>query len=177
MPGTLCFSLALEPHLEPSFTALEVSLLITRYFETKGKFLKLKWPNDIWNEDSQKCCGVLLQNSHNVLIAGIGLNLYSDFTDFGGVYEAAFETEKKVWARELADFIIAHRYTDTGVLKKDWAQRCFHLNVPVTITESGETVTGVFTGLGSHGEALLETAEGEKRIYNGTLRPVTSARS
>lgn len=176
MPGTLCFSLSLRAHAEQSFTALEVSLLITKFFETKGKYLKLKWPNDIWNEDFKKCCGVLLQNSHNVMVSGIGLNLFSDSPEFGGVYDAPFESDKRIWAHDIADYIVKNRFERTEDLKREWDKRCFHLNTEVTITENGETFTGIFQGLGSHGEAVLITPDGEMHIYNGTLRPTTSVR-
>lgn len=175
MPGSLCFSLSIKPHVEPSFTALEISLLITKFFEDIGKELKLKWPNDIWNKHHQKCCGVLVQNSQSHMMAGIGLNLYSSDPLYGAVFDEEFDFDKKPWAREIAQFILDHRYHSTDELKKDWNERCFHLNKEVTITESSEVYQGVFLGLGIHGEAVLATSQGEMRLYNGTLRPVSSA--
>ncbi len=175
LPGTLCFSLNLPPHVAPSFTALEISLLITKFFEEIGKELKLKWPNDIWNKHQQKCCGVLVQSFQHHMMAGIGINLSSQDSAFGAIFDEEFEFDKKSWAHEMANFILMNRYQDTESLKKDWNERCFHLNKEVTITENNETHQGIFLGLGTHGEAILSTPDGEMKLYNGTLRPVSSA--
>jgi BirA family biotin operon repressor/biotin-[acetyl-CoA-carboxylase] ligase len=169
MPGTLCFSLSVVPHAVTSFTALELSVLIAQFFKKKGKEIKLKWPNDLLIEN-KKCCGILIQSSQDQMFAGIGVNLFSENEDFAGIYETEFEIDKKYWSHEIAEFIYAHRFTDTVNLKLEWMQTCSHINEKVTITESDEVLTGIFVGLGEHGEALLKTSEGIRSIYNGTLR-------
>ena len=172
MPGTLCLSLSHDPHITPSFTALEISVLVARFFEKKGQRLKLKWPNDLYNQHGQKCCGILVQNSQDIMMTGIGLNLFSDHPEFGGIYEGAFELDKKNWASDLAEFIITHRYTSTPDLINDWELRCFHLGAEVRILENGEEFRGKFERLGEHGEAVLMTSHGETHLYNGSLRIV-----
>lgn len=174
-PGTLCFSLTIEPHIRMSFTALEISLLVARFFEYEGCKLKLKWPNDLWDSRGRKCGGILVQGSGEKLMAGIGLNLYSD-GEFGGVYRESFEFDKKSWSLRLAEFLLSHRYSDTDVLKEDWMNRCAHVGSKVTITEGDVVVEGVFWGLGESGEAILVTSEGEKSFYNGSLRLIDSVR-
>lgn len=174
MPGTLCFSLSVTPHIIPSFTALEISLLVTKFFEDIGKDLKLKWPNDIWNKHNQKCCGILVQTFQQHMMAGIGLNMFSQDPLYGAVFDHQFEFDKKSWAQEIAQFIISNRYTSTEKLKEEWNQRCFHLNKEVTITENSDVFQGNFTGLGQYGEAILQNPDGELRIFNGSLRLVSS---
>lgn len=169
-PGTICFSMNIPPHQIPSFTALELSLLVARLFETKGQSIKLKWPNDLINNENKKCGGVLVQTAEDTLLAGIGLNLYYPGPNFGGVYESSFALEKKFWAKEISTFIRTHRYTDTQELIRDWTERCIHMNKDVSITEGDQEFTGIFKGLGLHGEALVESNQGPKHIYNGTLR-------
>lgn len=171
-PGTVCFSMNITPHQLPSFTALELSLLISRFFEAKGQAISLKWPNDLLNKDLKKCGGVLVQGSDQNLIAGIGINLYYPREQFGGVYEAPFPLKKKSWAKEMSTFIRSHRYIDNQKLIKDWSDRCIHLNKTVSISESGQEFYGIFKGLGQYGEALIETDQGLKSIYNGTLKLV-----
>ena len=171
LPGTLCFSLSLAPHPAPSFTAIELSVLIAKFFE--GSRLGLKWPNDIWNAQKKKCCGILVQNHHQIMCAGIGINLWSDHPEFGGISDSAFEFDKKAWALEIASFIVQNRFNDVATLKKEWEDFCWHMHKEVVITEGAESVEGLFLGLGQYGEAVLATTEGEKRLFNGSLRLIT----
>lgn len=170
IPGTLCFSLTVEPHRVLSFTALEISLLISRFFEYEGSRIGLKWPNDLWDSKQKKCGGILVQGSGSKFYAGIGLNLFSSHTEFGGVFGETFEFDKKSWSLKIAEFILSHRYSDTETLRKDWEIRCPHMGYRVTISEGSEVNEGIFLGLGDTGEARLQTMEGTKSFYNGTLR-------
>ena len=170
LPGTLCFSLNIKPHTQLSFTALEVSVIIARFFEQKDRYLKLKWPNDLWDENLRKCGGILIQGNQSNLMAGIGLNLFSDNSEFGGIFSQAFSVDKKHWSKEIAEFILNNRYTDTEQLKRDWLSRCGHLNQMVQIIEGNDTTEGIFQGLGNHGEAEVCTDGKVNHIYNGSLR-------
>jgi BirA family transcriptional regulator, biotin operon repressor / biotin---[acetyl-CoA-carboxylase] ligase len=170
LTGSLCFSLAISAHPIPSFTAIELSVLLTRFFE--GSKLGLKWPNDIWNIEQKKCCGVLVQSYQNLMMAGIGLNLFADHPDYGGVYPLPFEFDKASWAKEISEFILSHRYLDTNKLINDWEMRCWHMSEMVSITEGSAVDVGRFKGLGDYGEALLETDQGLKKLFNGSLRKV-----
>lgn len=172
MPGTVCFSTNLAPHPELSFTALELSVLVARFFEAKGEKLYLKWPNDLWDKNKKKCAGILVQGNQSGLMAGIGLNLFSEDANFGGVFTEAFPLDKKNYARELADFIHSHRYSNKENLTRDWEARCGHLHQAVTVTEGTEVYTGIFEGIGEHGECLLKGEEKSYRLYNGSLRPI-----
>ena len=153
-----------------SYTALEVAVIVAKFFEMKGKKLKLKWPNDLWNEDFKKCAGILIQANQNVLLTGIGINLFSHDDEFGGVFPAAFEMDKKIWSHEIAEYIFNNRYQDLQSLRADWLTRCGHLNQLVRITEGNETFEGIFQGLGEHGEAEVCTDRQIDRIFNGSLR-------
>ncbi|HXH74370.1 MAG TPA: biotin--[acetyl-CoA-carboxylase] ligase [Bacteriovoracaceae bacterium] len=172
LPGSLCFSLTVQPHPIPSFTAIEMSLLVARFFE--GSVLTLKWPNDIWNRHENKCCGILVQNHHGIMIAGIGLNLYSEHHEFGGIYDTHFEFNKNSWSFEIANFIQANRYKTDTSLKRDWEARCGHMGSLVCIEESGQFTEGIFEGLGEHGQAMLKTPHGIRHMYNGSLRVLSS---
>ncbi len=169
-PGTVCFSMTLEPHIKVTFTALEISLLISRFFSLKGKDIKVKWPNDLINFQGKKCGGVIVQNSGNRYFAGAGLNLFQNDSRFGGIYEAEFAVDKKEWAKDLSHFITSHRYTDSEVLTGDWNSICFHLNHEVSIIDGNEETRGKFIGLGPYGEALIENSQGTHHIYNGSLK-------
>jgi BirA family transcriptional regulator, biotin operon repressor / biotin---[acetyl-CoA-carboxylase] ligase len=168
--GSLCFSMNLEPHGVISFTAIELSLLVVRFFETQGVQLQLKWPNDLWNADGIKCGGILVQNHQQQMLAGVGINLFSDQAEYGGIYHHRIPLERQKLAGQLAQYIHQHRYISTQELRIDWEKRCGHMRLPVTISEGGESWQGQFLGLGEHGEALLAAEAGIKHLYNGSLR-------
>lgn len=170
LPGSLCFSLNIRPHKELSFTALELSVILAKFFEAKGQSLKLKWPNDLWDSNLKKCAGILVQGAQSNLLAGIGLNLFSDNSDYGGIFPTSFDLDKKAWSKDIADFILKNRYTDTTLLKKDWLIRCGHLNQMVKIIEGSQITEGIFQGIGQHGEAEVCTDSKINHIYNGSLR-------
>lgn len=170
MPGSLCFSFNLRPHPELSYTALEVSVLIARFFEARGIHLKLKWPNDLWDHSGKKCGGILIQGSGQNMLAGVGLNLFSNDANFGSIFSSDQPFNKRQIAQELADFILHHRYKEVDSLRTDWNSRCGHLNKQVKVFEGDSEVTGKFIGLGVHGECLLESTDQIHRLYNGSLR-------
>ena len=115
--------------------------------------------------------GARVQGSGSRLITGVGINLFSNDINYGGVYPERFKLDKKSWCRKIAEYILTHRYQDTDTLKTEWELRCHHMGSHVTITEGKETYSGIFKGLGTFGEALLQTVnEGERKIFNGTLR-------
>jgi biotin-[acetyl-CoA-carboxylase] ligase BirA-like protein len=170
MPGTLCFSINILPQPVMSFTAIELSVIISEYFESKRKSLLLKWPNDLWNKDFKKCGGILVQGNQKNLFAGIGLNLFSTDPEFGGIYDDRNPIDKKSLSFDMASYIFNNRISDPERLKSLWIQRCGHMNKLVTINEGEETITGQFIGIGQYGEALIENSSGVKKIYNGSLR-------
>lgn len=170
LPGTLCFSLNIAPHKVLSYTALELSVIIAQFFEHKGRELKLKWPNDLWDECDRKCGGILVQGSQNNLIAGIGLNLYCEDPQFGSIFSGPFDIDKKTWARDLSDYIHQNRFQETSALRSEWLKRCGHLNQMVRVTEGQEVIEGIFQGLGEHGEAEICRDTRITRVYNGSLR-------
>jgi len=173
LEGSLCFSINLTPHREYSLTALEISLLITKFFD--GSILNLKWPNDILNKDQKKVAGVLIQSFQATLLTGIGINLFSDEEMWGGVYDSKFPFDKKAWASELTKFIIQNRYRDTELLIREWEEKCAHRGEKVIISESDEVNEGTFLGLGKLGEARIMTNAGEKKFYNGSLKILASS--
>jgi BirA family biotin operon repressor/biotin-[acetyl-CoA-carboxylase] ligase len=171
-PGTLCFSMSLLPHEKKTFTALEISTIVAEFFYSKGSEIQLKWPNDLISKDGKKCGGILLQNFNSLYIAGIGLNLFQNRDEFGGVYETNFPLEKKSWAQELSQYIRTHRFQSTEALILKWDSYCSHFGKQVRIFEGNEETIGEFVGLGPYGEAILKNAEGTHHLFNGSLRLV-----
>jgi BirA family biotin operon repressor/biotin-[acetyl-CoA-carboxylase] ligase len=172
MPGTLCFSLNIEPNPVMSFTAIELSVILAEYFEKKGFILSLKWPNDLWNAEANKCGGILVQGHQSNLLAGIGINLWSDQEELGGISPTPFPMDKKSLALELAEFIYSERVSDVKLLGHNWLRKCGHLDRKVRIYEGQEVTEGIFSGIGQFGEALINCNGETQKIYNGSLRVV-----
>lgn len=170
MPGTLCLSMNITAHPVMSYTAIEIAVIVAEFFEKKGRALKLKWPNDLWDLNEKKCGGILVQGTQNNLLAGIGVNLYSGDPDFGGVFAEAFPVDKKSYALELATYISKNRIDDVAALRSRWLLKCGHLNQMVRITDGTESIEGIFQGLGDFGEALVCTDSKTRKVYNGSLR-------
>lgn len=170
MPGTLCFSMNIAPHPVMSFTAIELSVIIADFFDKKNQKLQLKWPNDLWDHEGKKCGGILVQGSQNNMLAGIGINLFSDDEKFGAVFATSFSADKKSIALELAEYIHAHRIPDSKQLTSRWLLKCGHLNQMVKIIEGNDVTEGIFQGLGDFGEALICRDTKTVKIYNGSLR-------
>lgn len=167
--GGLYFSVNLDPHPVVSFMAMEISVVIAEFFENHHRSVKLKWPNDIWDRQRRKCAGILVQGQNNHYLAGIGINLFSVDENLGGIFEDNFSINKETWSYEIASYITSHRIHDVEILQKKWLDRCGHLNEKVLIREGSDIVQGIFRGIGPYGEALLETTEEIKKIYNGSL--------
>lgn len=168
MPGSLYMSFNVSPSIIPSFTAIELSVLVSEFFD--GSKLTLKWPNDIYNHEYKKCAGILIQQSDNQMLAGIGLNLFSNNESYGGVFNQGFQCDKKSWCFEVAKYIKENRFTDISELRTKWTDKCHHLNDQVIIIDGQDKITGYFKGLGEYGEALIENNEGIQRVFNGSLR-------
>ena len=168
--GTICFSMNITPHSKISFTAMEIALLVCKFFEETGHEIKLKWPNDLLTKQGLKCGGILVQGSGDIYLAGIGINLYSTRAEYGGVHDEEFFFDKGKWSLEIGQFILQNRYHSTNDLVREWQDRCIHLRKDVRIIDDRSEITGLFLGLGENGEALLETTTGSQRIFNGSLR-------
>lgn len=170
LSGTLCFSMNISPHPVMSYSAIEIAVIVAEFFEKKGEKLWLKWPNDLWDSEQKKCGGILVQGSQNNLIAGIGINLYSEDPTYGSVYHHDLPLNKKTLSMEIAKYIHENRIHEISQLRSRWLLRCGHLNQMVRVTEAQDVIEGIFQGLGDYGEALICTDAKVQKIYNGSLR-------
>lgn len=170
MPGTLCFSMNLKPHPILSFTAIEIAVIISNFFAERGNVLYLKWPNDLWSSSSKKIGGILIQVSHEKLLTGIGINIFSSEKIFGSIFEDELkEINKKIWSKEIGEYILENRIIDLTKLKESWRNKCIHLNKKVKIIDGEECIEGIFSDIGDSGEAIISNSKEVTRIYNGSL--------
>jgi BirA family biotin operon repressor/biotin-[acetyl-CoA-carboxylase] ligase len=166
--GSLAFSFCSPVHPQLTWQSLEIAVSLAKTIEKLwGIKVGLKWPNDLYHLD-KKCGGILLKLEQPHMFIGVGINLQPT-TQWGSVFERK-NSLNTGWAHDLA-FNFAQNYQQSfpspiKKIEEEWTQRCVHLNKLVTVVDGEERHSGLFTGLGVNGEAII----GNKSIYNGTLR-------
>jgi BirA family transcriptional regulator, biotin operon repressor / biotin---[acetyl-CoA-carboxylase] ligase len=166
--GSLAFSFSCAPHPQLTWQSLEVSVLVHQFIlKNFGIQLQLKWPNDLYYQN-KKCGGILLHHSDKRMHIGIGLNLLAH-SKWGGIL-----SDHSLWSQsmchdipfEFACFYLSQTPMRVEIIKDYWLNSCFHLSKNVTLSEGNEEHSGLFTGLGPYGEALIDG----KSYFNGSLR-------
>lgn len=175
--GSLCFSITLQPNPTLSLSSLEIGIHLVNFFETYfNKNLKLKWPNDIYDEDANKCAGILINNPAGLLVVGIGINLSEQINNdsnfnTGHLNVPLKNDEKAKLAKQIYQYINSHRLSAAQTLEQ-WKSHCIHMEKSVKIldTNKKDTITeGKFTGIGNFGEALIEVDNVLTPYYSGSL--------
>lgn len=170
--NSLALSFTIRPNLELTLTTLEISVIIALYFKSNFNILlELKWPNDIF-KNKQKVSGVLIDKVSQHLIVGVGINLLeSQEHQLSGVFEKLPHIDKRKWAKELYQYILTNRLTPDQTIEQ-WNQLCLHINKNVIISTDSEMTTGVFRGIGPHGQARVKSQQEIKELYTGSLRVI-----
>ena len=165
---------------EQFYLSKMISLGILEYLKTKGKYFKIKWPNDIYIND-KKVCGILIESSiagstiKNSVI-GIGLNINQ--TDFpknlpsatslalitGKVYQ--LDTELNILLTNIYEF-----YNDLKKLNFSRIDNLYHTNLYKInklnqFKDSTGTFFGTITGTTSDGKLIINTANNQIKTYN-----------
>lgn len=161
-PGSLAFSLCIPLNLTPTLIPLAMGVYICEFF--KDKDLKLKWPNDIFTNDSKKCGGIICELlKDNWALIGIGLNLSP-----GNYSYIKVSKDPKALAYELAKTIINNPLSDEECLKK-WQMLCIHLNKEIVVKDDSKQSKGKFIGVGKWGQARIQTPTEINELYTGSL--------
>lgn len=174
--GALCFSCTINPNKNMSLTALEIPIIIKRFFEQEfKKKLQLKWPNDLMR-DSKKCGGLIINSSSSdQMVLGIGLNIgkFEEFSSYPIEATSVFDMEmvfsKRNLAMKIYRFILDNRLGETEILNA-WKNDCCHMDEEVRIIDDQNESIGLFKGVGSNGQALLEVEGRVQEFFTGSLR-------
>lgn len=130
----------------------------------------LKWPNDVMVGES-KAGGILVERSGDVVVAGLGLNLFWENPPDRAA--SLFETEPgagtykelgALWAAELLDLV-----TSPGWPIAEYREHCQTLGRNITWEPDG---SGLAAGLDAAGALLVETGSGVQEIHAGEIRHV-----
>jgi len=115
----------------------------------------------------------------STVIAGMGINLGKHERIINHQYryevgsidqqlEISSNEQEKI-CRELYQFLLEERITDSKVLRAEFNQVCIHLNREVFIFENGQDIVGEFIGIGDNGEALIKVGRETKAFLSSSL--------
>lgn len=137
-----------------------------------GQGVNLKWPNDLLL-DNNKVGGILVERSDDVVVCGLGLNLYwpEPPNDIGALHDSdpgvsRFKEAGALWAAEFFALL-----DDVGWPIEEYRNTCSTLGRQITWEPNG---SGLAAGIGPGGELLVETSRGIEELYAGAVRHVRS---
>ena len=173
---SLCFSFNLTKSPTTTLTSLEVGVHIINYFKSIYNIeLKIKWPNDILNQQGEKVGGILIQSFREQDFAvGVGLNFFpanfsKDYrTPAGAIFEKEFTWVKKEEAVKIVNFILSRRLEVEEIIPK-WNSICAHLDQEIIFIEEDTEYKGIFKGVGSNGQAQIKMGNELKDFYSGSI--------
>ncbi|MDG6217989.1 MAG: biotin--[acetyl-CoA-carboxylase] ligase [Candidatus Thermoplasmatota archaeon] len=185
--GGLWFSIILRPDIQLS-NAMQVTMCAAvALVEAIQKELMLKpsvkWPNDLLI-GNKKICGILTEISAeldeiNYLIVGIGLNVNNDLP--AQLQENSttlkYETKQIVSLSSLFIKILESfdgfyqnlKKGDVALIRKVWLSNSSTIGSQVTVNMENEVIEGIAIDIGTKGELIVKTTNGDKYIVSGDI--------
>ncbi len=142
---------------------------------------EVKWPNDLvvnW----KKLVGILIETKISgpelqYAIVGIGLNVNLTAEELPTGATSIFLARKKRFSLEktlssILTVLESHSKTlsDEKAVVADWWEHCAHREKPVIIETGSSRVRGKCVGVTADGNIVIQTAQGNLTIPDGTLR-------
>lgn len=160
--GSLAFSFTLTPNPILTLTTIEVGLILCQLMD-----LKIKWPNDLLNNDGKKVGGIIASLVKDKLIVGVGVN--SDLGPINGNYPyKACGIRIEISPQEIYSYLLSNRLNQIEILKK-WSEYSLYEGKNVVIMDGAHHRSGIFSGIGPDGEALLLQNNQICRVFTGSL--------
>lgn len=179
--------------LRPSFLPEQASMLtivaamaVTKAVRVKyGLDVQIKWPNDIVL-NGRKICGILTEmnteiDAINYVVIGIGINVSNErFGDDTAKVATSLRIEgggeirraELIWAVWEAFEAYYGNFIKTGDLqgiKHEYDGYLVNIDRQVRVLDQKEPFTGTARGITAHGELIVETDEGIKRVSSGEV--------
>ncbi len=184
----LMFSLVLRPRVSAdslNLLPLYVAVAVAQAIEAvTGLNVDCKWPNDILYK-GKKVAGILIegsvkQNAVDYVVIGIGVNVNQ--VRFDGELstkasslrmEARKEIDRAVLFREIlkgleSDYMSFQTSGFQSVVPQ-WLARSSMVNRTISISQQGNTISGVVKGLSADGGLVLQTNGAEKTVFAGDV--------
>jgi BirA family biotin operon repressor/biotin-[acetyl-CoA-carboxylase] ligase len=175
-PKSIAFSCSLNPNKNLSITPLEIGLVLIKYFHQRFNInLKIKWPNDLLNEENKKLGGIISHYyNEKLVIIGIGINvgeIQIQNNEFRHGISSIKMNEKydlKSWCYEIYHYLLQNRLTPEEVVA-NFKIHCAHQDQMVRIIENDKNFDGIFIGCDEFGAAQLKINESLTNFISGTL--------
>lgn len=174
-PGSLAISFTWPLKEKISMVPLELGVFICEFFKERyQKNLYLKWPNDLLNQKNEKIGGIIMNLMTDILLVGIGINMFTTKERSHFPYKHAFIFDdkfelKEIFYTELYQYLLKRNQEFNSSIKEDWAKYCIHLNKNITIKDEFQESKGIFLGIGEHGEALISHNGKIEKVLSGSL--------
>ena len=183
------FRLPDAPLFRTGSAAIVTGVLLAMAFCRLGYPLRLKWPNDLLNQDQAKVAGILLEDRGGVLLAGVGVNLRAlpeaqhlrgELAAPAGLLQTSDGKPSilapfALWQAIVGEVISAYKQTFVrataealpGLVDPFLAWR----DEAVTVSDADGTVfSGRLGGVGIAGGLFLRTSDGKSHeFFRGSL--------
>jgi len=135
---------------------------------------KLKWPNDIFINDS-KNGGILIEKNEKNLIAGIGVNVLSIPKINSPEYKIGCISQNgsKSSPEKLLDLFICEFWvvfslykTNRSEIFKIWEKNALWFGESVLLNTDSKKISGIFNGIDQNGAIIID----QKTYFSGSLR-------
>jgi BirA family biotin operon repressor/biotin-[acetyl-CoA-carboxylase] ligase len=175
-PKSIAFSCSMNPNNNFSLTPLEIGLVLIKYFKQKFNInLKIKWPNDLLNEENKKLGGIISHYyNEQLVIVGIGINVgeiqiqNNEFRHGISSIRISENYDLKSWCNEIYHYLIQNRLTPEEVVT-NFKIHCAHQDQMVRIIENDKIFDGIFIGCDEFGSAKVKINETITNFISGTL--------
>ncbi|MBR5130741.1 MAG: biotin--[Alphaproteobacteria bacterium] len=159
--GNLYLSAVLKTYgTQTPLLAFVIAVAVAETLSEFGVVVQLKWPNDVLL-DGGKLAGILLEQSDEKLIVGIGINCVSCPV---GLPYPAVHLNGKVSIVELQTLILQQLdkwiclFEKNGFLSiyHKWKEYAIGIGKNIVVRLPNETLTGIFRDLSESGALILE---------------------
>ncbi len=169
----LAASLAFEPSWPEQQVPLITLVAGLSAHRVLGTHLRLKWPNDVVTESGDKVAGLLAERTGDLVIAGLGVNLFwpSPPDGMGAVHDSDPGREEAIrvataWAEDLVAELAAG---PGGFLPSEYEEASATIGSVIT-WDGGGPATAV--GIDDDGGLIVDGAEGRHVLRSGRVRSV-----
>ncbi len=184
----LTFSIVLRPKLSAeavNLIPLYVAVGVARAVERVTKLsVDCKWPNDLLIS-GKKFAGILIegsfkQNTVESVIVGIGINVNQQSFPPDLQNKATslrLETNKEVDRRALLSETLSsleelYKTINSNEIQSIitlWLSRSTMINKPISVSQQGNVISGIVTGLSKEGALVLQSNGTEKKLFAGDV--------
>ncbi len=174
----LTFSLLLRPPLRPSQAPL--LCLAAALGVAEALDLRIKWPNDVWDEQGRKVAGILAELNAEVdrlhfVVLGVGINVNQtafppELPNPGSVSLLRGPQDRALTLGRVLDAVTA-RCAEVGrpeAMLQAWRERSVTLGQQVRVGE----VQGWATDLRADGALIVSTEDGPRAVLAGDVEMV-----